>query len=125
MLFFRRNRFVLMFMALLVFCSVLIINQFRINDRKHEDLREAFILLYIKGYESEAERLYQHLLNEAPNLTDQQLLDDFHRTLLLVDPTSVQTNNLIYNYHWYVSKQLDVRSESTLMRARKLAEDLK
>lgn len=123
MRFFRRYRFVLLFLVLLVFCSVMVIRQFRINDREHENLREAFILLYIKGYKPEAEKLYQRLLREAPELTAQQLLDDFQRTLMLVDPTSVQTNNLIYNYHWYVSKQLDVRSESTLLHARKLAEE--
>ena len=124
MRFFRRYRFVLLFLLLLVFCSVMVIRQFRINDRKHEQLREDFILLYIKGYKPEAEKLYQRLLERAPELSNQQLLDDFQRTLLLVDPTSVQTNNLIYNYHWYVSKQLDVRSESTLLHARQRAQEI-
>ncbi|MBA4149755.1 MAG: hypothetical protein H0X66_16705 [Verrucomicrobia bacterium] len=123
MRFFRKYRFVLLFLVLLVFCSVMVIRQFRINDREHEEVREAFILLYIKGYQPEAEKLYQRLLRDAPDLSARQLLDDFQRTLLLVDPISVQTNNLIYNYHWYVSKQLDIRSESTLLRARKLAEE--
>ncbi len=123
MRFIRRYRFVLSFLALLVFCSVMVIRQFRINQDKHVELREAFILLYIKGYDPEAKRLYQRLLDETPKLGNKQLLDDFYRTLMLVDPTSEQTNNLIYNYHWYVSQQLDVRSESTLIRARKLAEE--
>ncbi|MFN7138664.1 MAG: hypothetical protein ACK4UN_04945 [Limisphaerales bacterium] len=123
MRFFQRYRFVLLFLALLVFCSVMIIRQFRINENKHVELREAFILLYIKGYRPEAEVLYKRLLDETPQLSDQQLLDDFQRTLLLVDPMSAQTNNLIYNYHWYVSQQLDKRSETTLMRALKLAEE--
>jgi hypothetical protein len=123
MRFFRRYRFVLWFLVLLVFCSVMIIQQFRINEGKHVELREAFILLYIKGYRPDAERLYQRLLDGAPKLADKQLLDDFQRTLLLVDPTSVQTNNLIYNYHWYLSKQLEIRSESTLIRAQKLAKE--
>lgn len=123
MFFFRRHRYVLIFFLLLVFCSVMIIRQFRINQARHVELREAFILLYIKGYKPEAERLYKRLLEKTPDLTNQQLLDDFQRTLLLVDPTTHQTNNLIYNYHWYVSQQLDKRSESTLMRAKKLADE--
>jgi hypothetical protein len=122
MRFLRRYRFVLLFLLLLVFCSVMIIRQFRINQKHHEELREAFILLYIKGYAPESEILYKKLLQETPGLSDVQLLDDFQRTLLLIDPTSKQTNNLIYNYHWYVSKQLDIRSESTLTRALDLAE---
>jgi hypothetical protein len=56
-------------------------------------------------------------------LTDKQLLDDFQRTLLLVDPYTQQTNNLIWNYHWMLSNELDRRSEGTLKRARKQAEE--
>jgi hypothetical protein len=121
--FFRRQRFVLLFLLVLVFCSVMIIRQFRINQERHVQLREAFILLYIKGYKPEAQKLYDKLLEEAPKLPDKQLLDDFQRTLLLIDPMSEQTNNLIYKYHWYVSLRLDERSESTLMRALKLADE--
>lgn len=78
-------------------------------------------MLYIKGYKKESERLYQRLLRETEDLSNKQLLDDFQRTLLLVDPMSNQPDNLIWNYHWTVSKILDKRSESTLMRALKLA----
>lgn len=123
MRFFQRYRFVLLFLLLLVFCSVMIIRQFQLNKDKHEQLREYFILLYIKGYKPEAEVLYNRILKETPKLSDQQLFDDFQRTLLLIDPASQQTNNLIFNYHWYVSKQLDQRSESTLMEALKKAEE--
>jgi hypothetical protein len=118
---FRRNRFILGFLGLLVFCSVMVIRQFQANQSRHVELREAFILLYTKGYRLESERLYQKLLNDGEKLSNKVLLDDFQRTLMLVDPTSSQPTNLIYNYHWYVSHQLDIRSESTLERAKKLA----
>jgi hypothetical protein len=121
--FLRQYRFVLLFLVLLVFCSIMIIHQFRVNEDKHVELREAFILLYIKGYKPESERIYQRLLEQTPRLSNKQLLEDFYRTLMLIDPTSQQTNNLIFNYHWYVSKQLDVRSEGTLMRAKELADE--
>ncbi len=78
-------------------------------------------MLYIKGYKKESERLYQRLLRDTEKLSDKALLEDFQRTLLLVDPMSSQPDNLIWNYHWTVSKILDKRSESTLMRALKLA----
>ena len=43
---------------------------------------------------------------------------------MLVDPLATnQTNNLIYNYHWTVSSELERRSESTLQRALELARE--
>jgi len=123
MRFFRQYRFVLLFFALLVFCSVMVLHQINARQTKHVDRREAFVLLQARGYTNEAMHLYQKLLLEIPKLSDKQLLEDFQRTLLLVDPYAMQTNNLIWNYHWTVSNELDRRSESTLMHARKLAEE--
>ncbi|HMJ91202.1 MAG TPA: hypothetical protein VK530_15375 [Candidatus Acidoferrum sp.] len=123
MLFFRQYRFVLLFFALLVFCSWMVIYQVRAKQTKHVERREAFILLQARGYTNEASRLYQRLLFEMPELKDKELLDDFHRTLLLVDPYSTQTNNLVWSYHWTISNELDRRSEGTLKRARELAEE--
>ena len=119
--YFRRNRFILSFLALLVFCSVMVVRQYRANQARHVELREAFILLYTKGYKRESERIYQRLLHDIEHLSNQKLMEDFQRTLLLVDPTSDQPDNLIWKYHWTVSKQLEFRSESTLKRALKLA----
>jgi hypothetical protein len=123
MRFFRRYRFVLAFLVLLVFCSIMVIHQFLANQDRHVELRESFILLYIKGYKPEAQKLYDRLLEEGPRLSNKQLIDDFQRTLLLVDPMADQTakTNLLYNYHWYVSTELEKRSESTLLRALELA----
>jgi hypothetical protein len=121
--FLRQHRFMLLFFALLVFCSVMVLRQFNANQSKHIELREAFILLHTRGYTNEADRLYQRLLREMPELPNKRLIDDFQRTLLLVDPYTQQTNNLIWKYHWTVSNELDRRSESTLVRARKLAEE--
>jgi hypothetical protein len=120
----RRHRFLLLFLALLVFSSVMVIREFKAGESKHVERREAFILLYTKGYNPEAERLYTRLVNDVHQLSNKQLLDDFHRTLLLVDPTSEQPDNLIWKYHWTVSLELEKRSESTLLRARKLADEL-
>jgi hypothetical protein len=51
------------------------------------------------------------------------LLDDFQRTLVVVDPGTPQPKNLIWLYHWTVSTELDRRSVSAIRRARKLAEE--
>lgn len=121
---FRQNKLLLSFLAVLVFCSVMVIRQYRANQSLHVELREAFILLYTKGYKPESARIYDRLLRDTEKLSNRQLIDDFQRTLMLVDPLATnQTNNLIYNYHWTVSTELDRRSESTLRRALELARE--
>ena len=121
MRFLRQYRFVLLFFALLVFCSFMVLYQISVRQSKHVELREAFILLHTRGYTNEAQRLYQKLLLAMPKLNQKEMLDDFQRTLLLIDPYSQQTNNLIWKYHWTVSNELERKGESTLERARKLA----
>jgi hypothetical protein len=121
--FFRQYRFVLLFFALSVFCTFMVVRGFDTKQSRHVELREALILLQARGYTNEAYRLYQKLLFDIPKLDNKELLSDFQRTLILVDPYSQQTNNLIWKYHWTVSNELDRKSESTLKRARKLAEE--
>ncbi len=129
MRFVRQYRFILLFFALLVFCSVMIVRQFNREHSRHEEMRDAFILLYTRGYTNEARRLYDKLLLEVPKyvnkVSDQELMEDFQRTLALIDPdpASQQTNNLIWSYHWTVSNELERRSESSLKRALELARE--
>ena len=125
MRFVRQYRFILLFLILLVFCSVMVLKQFRARESKHIELREAFIVLHTRGETERAERLYRKLLTELPKLSQKELLDDFQRTLLLIDPDphTHQTNNLIWKYHWTVSNEMNRQDESTLRRARKLADE--
>ena len=122
MRFFRGNRFALIFFVLLIFCSVMVVSQFMVNQSRHVDLRENFILLYRQGYEPEAERLFKRLMRELDVLPNKALMDDYQRTLMLVDPATQQPDNLIWRYHWTVSNELEKRSEGTLQRALKMAE---
>ncbi len=101
----------------------MVIRQFNLNQSKHVELREAFILLNSRGYEKEADRLYQRLLVEMENLSNRALLDDFQRTLTLVDPARPDEENLLWRYHWTVSNELEKRNESSLQRALKLARE--
>jgi hypothetical protein len=123
MRFLRQYRFVLLFLALLVFCSVMVLHQFNTRQSKHVEMREAFILLHTRGYTNESQQLYQKLLLAMPKLSQKALLDDFQRTLLLVDPYSQQTNNLIWKYHWTVSNEIERKQQSMLERAKKLANE--
>ena len=123
MRFLRRYKFALLFLALLVFCSVMVLAQVERNESKHVELREAFILLYSKGYTDKAQRLYDRLVRDLETESNQTLISDFQRTLQLVDPNSSHPENLVWRYHWTVSKELEKRSESTLTHALKLADE--
>ena len=123
MRFFRGNRFALIFFVLLIFCSAMVVRQFMANQSRHVELRESFILLYSKGYRQQAERLFKRLMRELEALPNKALMDDYQRTLMLVDPATQQPANLIWKYHWTVSNELEKRSESTLLRALKMAEE--
>jgi hypothetical protein len=121
MQFIRRYRSLLVFGAFLVLCSIMVVRQINHNQARHVELREAFILLYTRGYRPQAERLYQRLLRDLSHLPTRVMLDDFQRTLTLVDPQRNQPENLIWVYHWTVSNELEKRSEDSLKRALKLA----
>src|ERR1043165_7486585 len=112
-------------MAALVVISVFSIRSFHARQSRHIETREAFILLHTRGYTNESTRLYEKLLDELPVLSNKQINEDFQRTLLLVDPSINQSSNLIWKYHWTVSNEMDKRSESSLMRALKLADEKK
>lgn len=108
---------------MLIFCSVMVLRQFRANHLRHNELREAFILLHSKGYTNQAGRLYHRLLVEVERVPHQTLFDDFQRTMMLVEPAVPQPKNLIWKYHWTVSNELEKRSPKAFARALKLAEE--
>ena len=112
-------------MGALLIISIFAIRAFHAKQSRHAEIREAFILLHTRGYTNEARRLYEKLLDELPTMSNKQINEDFQRTLLLVDPSINQPSNLIWKYHWTVSNEMDKRSESSLMRALKLADEKK
>jgi hypothetical protein len=119
----RKYWSLVLFVVFLVGCSVLIIHQFAVNESRHVELREAFILLQSKGYQREAAQLYHRLLSEVGDLSNALMWSDFQRTLTLIDPASDETNNLIWQYHWTISNELEKRSESNLEKALKMARE--
>jgi len=123
MRFLRRHQYLIAFLGMLFFCSVMVLRQMHANQVRHEEVREAFILLYSKGYTNQANKLFQYLLRGAPNMSTQILYDDFQRTMMLVDPTSNRPDNLIWKYHWAISREMEKRSERNLLRALELASE--
>jgi hypothetical protein len=123
--FLKQHRFTWLFLGVLVFCSVMVVREFEARRTRHADLLEAFILLHTRGYTNQATWLYERLLSELEELSNKELMNDFQRTLMVVDPSGSYPENLVWRYHWTVSEKLENRSEETLMRALKLAEEVK
>lgn len=121
MRFLNQHKFVLSFLLLLVFCSVMVVRQLDASKSRHVELREAMILLQTGGYTNQADRLYLRLLGELDKLPNRALIEDWQRTVILIDPGSSQPSNAIWRYYWTVRNQMERRSESTIQRALKLA----
>ena len=123
MIFVRKYRELLLFVALLTCCGMLVVRQSMVNQSRHVELREALILLHTRGYHEEANRVYLRLLDDLTGLSDREMMDDFQRTLTLVNPYEDESENPVWNYHWTVSNKLEKRAESTLKRALAIANE--
>src|SRR5262245_58000914 len=123
MRFVRRYKFVLLFLAVLVFGCAMVVRQFGQNQSRHIELREAFILLSSKGYTDKAQRLYERLMKTLQEDSIQSLMADYQRTLMLIDPHTSHPENLVWRYHWSVSNELEKRNESAMERAMALSDE--
>jgi hypothetical protein len=121
--FLRQHKFVLSFLLLLVFCSIMVIRQLDARKSRHVELREAMILLQTGGYTNESDRLYLRLLTDLDRLSNRELIEDWQRTVILVDPATHQPSNAVWRYYWTVRNKMEKRGEDTIQRARKLAEE--
>lgn len=119
MRFVHRNVYLLLFCAVLVLSSILVIRQFMTNVSAHVERREDFIVLYERGHVKIAEHLYQVLIKNFPKLSDSALWNDAHRTAMLVDAKAPQPNSLIWKYHFTVRNELARRTEWRLARVLK------
>jgi hypothetical protein len=125
--FLRQHKFSLLFLGVLVFCSVMVVLQtdwtVSRQERRHLELREAMILLQTGGYTNDAIKLYFRLWRDVEKLSDKQLVDDWQRAVVLVDPSLHQPSNTIYQYYWNVRQEMERRADRHIDRARKLAAD--
>ena len=127
--FLRQHKFALLFLGVLVFCSVMVVRQMdwtvSRKERRHVELREAMILLQTGGYTNDANRLYFRLWRDLEKLSDKQLVEDWQRAVVLVDPSLHQPSNTIYQYYWNVRHEMERRADRHIDRARKLAAEEK
>lgn len=121
MRFLRRHQSLVLALAVLVFCSVMVIRQYIVNQTAHVELREDFILLYERGNATETERLYQMLVQDLPGLNTRGLIEDLQRTALLMDRTKPEPESLLWKYHQCIKNEMFRRAERraalALMRA--------
>ena len=103
-----------MFIAALVIGAVLVVRQTLDKESKHLQMRENFILLQQKENPTGAAYFYQRLMRDLASLSDHTLLDDYQRTVLLVNPDVNDVDNLVWKYHWAVRKQLEQRTQKRL-----------
>ncbi len=127
MQFFLRHRFVLSFLALLAFCSGMVVWQLDVRKdarhSRHVELREAMILLQTGGYTNQADKLYLRLYADLEQLSNRELVEDWQRTVILVDPGSHQPSNAVWRYYWTVRNAMERRGDNIIQRALKLADD--
>jgi hypothetical protein len=121
MRFLKRHQFFLAFVAVLILCSVMVIRQYLANQWRHTDLREDFILLHDQGKAQGAERLYQLLIQELPQLPDRELIADQQRLNVLFLSQKPPPDDLLWKYSISVQNELQRRTNARVARALKRA----
>ena len=117
MQFLRRNQYLLLALAVLIFAAVLVVRQFLANQSAHVQRLEDFLLLHDRGEMKLCEHRYQLLVQELPELNDRALVQDLQRTAMVVDAKTPQLDNLVWKYHVSVRNELKRRSEKRLEAA--------
>ena len=121
MRFLRRYQSLVLAVAVLLFCSVMVVRQYILNQAAHVELREDFLLLHERGNSKETERLYQMLVQDLPSLNTRGLVEDLQRTTMFLDPAKPQPDNFIWKYHQSVKNEMFRRAESRAAHAIKRA----
>jgi hypothetical protein len=114
MQFFRRNRFALLTLAILIFSSVMALRQYLANQSVHSQQVEDFLLLKERGEKESTEHLYQMLVQQLPGINDRALVQDLQRTAMVVDIKTPNLDDLVWKYHVSVKNELRRRSEKRL-----------
>lgn len=117
MRFLKRHQAFLIFVAVLIFCSVMVIRQFILNQYKHVDLREDFIVLHDENKFKGAERLYQMLIQDLPDVPDRVLVDDEQRLKYVLSQEKTSGDDLLQKYFVSVQNELKRRLPQRVARA--------
>lgn len=99
----------------------MVMRQFLVNQWEHVDLREDFIVLHDTEKTRGAERLYQLLIQELPDLPDRALIDDEQRLTILFASQKPPPEDLIWKYYVSVQNELKSRTDERVTQALKRA----
>lgn len=121
MRFLRRHKFFLAFVTVLIFCSVMVVRQYVVNQWSHVELREDFILLHDQAKTKGSEKLYQVLIQQLPELPDHELIDDQQRFTVLFLSHKPPPEDLLWKYYVSVQNELKQRTAARVARALKRA----
>jgi hypothetical protein len=114
MQFLNRNRYALVTIAVLIFSSVMVVQQYLTNQSAHTRQVEDFLLLHERAEKIACDHLYQLLVQQLPHLNDRALVQDLQRTAMVVDGKTPQLDNLVWKYHVGVNNELKRRAEKRL-----------
>jgi hypothetical protein len=114
MQFLHRNRFAFLTVAVLIFASIMTVQQYFANLSTHTRLVEDFLALHERGEIRPCEHLYEMLVQQLPRIDDHALVDDLQRTAMIVDLKTKQLDNLVWKYHVSVNNELQQRSNKRL-----------
>ena len=91
----------------------MVLRQFRANEAAHVALREDFILLHERGQIQSCQHLYEMLIRQLPDQSDQTLVLDLQRTAMLVDQKNPapDLDNPVWKYYVSVKRELQKRAE--------------
>jgi hypothetical protein len=116
MRFLRQYQYVLCFLGVVVFSLVMVFREFMADQSAHVERREDFLLLQERGQQDAAERFYERLIQELPQLSDRNLANDLQRTALFLGPKTNEIENLVWKFHVSVRNELRHRAEHRLAR---------
>jgi len=117
MQFFRRNRYAVFTVVVLIFSTVMVVQQYFANLSTHSRQVEDFLFLHDRGAKESCEHLYQVLVQQLPHSDTHVLVQDLLRTAMVVDAKTPQLDNLVWKYHVSVQNELKHRSEKRLEAA--------
>jgi len=114
MQFLRRNRYAILTVAVLLFSTVMVVQQYLANLSAHTMQVEEFLLLHERGEKESSAHLYQVLVQRLPHLSNHSLVQDLVRTATVVDTKTQQPDNLVWKYHVSVNNELKRRTVKRL-----------
>ena len=116
---FARERVVLFgAFAVLMWAAVMAVRQFSLNQSRHAEVREAFILAHLKGYSADERRLYYRLKVDLTKEPTRHLIDDLEHTTAITPTNQSPSSNMLVSYHLFLKREVEKRIELEHLRPR-------